>query len=55
LDHSAELAEQHAQRLSDHRDDATRHVEQERAQQARDAARRARIHAHLLRQQDVAQ
>lgn len=47
FDHTAELAEQHAMRLSDR---ASQAVEYERANRARDAAQRARTHAHLVRQ-----
>ena len=54
FDRSAELSEQHARRLSDHGDAAGQAVEYERAKRARDAARRARTHAHRLRERTSA-
>jgi hypothetical protein len=49
FDHTAQLAEQHARRLSNPQNDATTHTEWERAHQARQAAQRARAHAYRLR------
>ena len=49
FDHTAQLAEEHARRLSDPQDDKIRDTEYAHARQAREAAQRARANARQLR------
>jgi hypothetical protein len=54
FEHTAELADEHARRLTDERHDtALARIERERAQHARELAERARENARRLQDEDA--